>query len=84
MEHTGIHELSAAYALDALSADERQEFEEHLAHCEECRASVAAFHDTAASLAHGIEAQQPPPALRGRILDEARSERRDVVPFRPR
>ena len=43
MERTGIHELSAAYALDALSADERQEFEEHLAHCAECQETVAAF-----------------------------------------
>ena len=84
MERTGIHELSAAYALDALSADERQEFEEHLAHCAECQETVAAFHDTAASLAHGVEARQPPPGLRARILDEARSERQNVVQLRPR
>jgi anti-sigma-K factor RskA len=84
MERTGIHELSAAYALDALSAEERQEFEQHLAHCEECRETVAAFHDTAASLAHGVEAQQPPPELRARLLEQARAERGNVVPFRPR
>lgn len=84
MERTGIHELSAAYALDALSADERQEFEEHLAHCAECQETVAAFHDTAASLAHGVEAPKPPPELRARILDEARGEREKVVPLRPR
>ena len=84
MERTGIHDLSAAYALDALSAEERQEFEQHLAHCEECRETVAAFHDTAASLAHGVEAQQPPPELRARLLEQARAERGNVVPFRPR
>jgi anti-sigma-K factor RskA len=84
MERTGIHELSAAYALDALSADERQEFEEHLAHCAECQETVAAFHDTAASLAHGVEAQQPPPELRSRILVAARGERENVVALRPR
>jgi len=84
MERTGIHELNAAYALDALSADERQEFEEHLAHCAECQETVAAFHDTAASLAHGVEAQQPPPELRSRILVAARGERENVVPLRPR
>jgi anti-sigma-K factor RskA len=84
MERTGIHELSAAFALDALSADERQEFEEHLAHCTECQETVAAFHDTAASLAHGVEAQQPPPELRSRILVAARGERENVVPLRPR
>jgi anti-sigma-K factor RskA len=84
MERTGIHDLSAAYALDALSAEERQEFEQHLAHCVECRETVAAFHDTAASLAHGVEAQQPPPELRARLLEQARGERGNVVPFRPR
>jgi anti-sigma-K factor RskA len=84
MERTGIHELSAAYALDALSADERQEFEEHLSRCEECQRSVASFHDTAASLAHGVDARQPPPELRARILNQARAERGKVVPLRPR
>jgi len=84
MERTEIHELSAAYALDALDADERQAFEEHLAHCAECQETVAAFQDTATSLAHGVEAQDPPPGLRTRILDEARGERENVVPLRPR
>ena len=84
MERTGIHELSAAYALDALSAEEREEFEQHLAHCAECQETVAAFHDTAASLAHGVEAEQPPPGLRARILDEARGERQSVVLLRSR
>jgi len=82
MGRAEIHELSAAYALDALDVDERQRFEEHLAHCEECRESVAAFQDTAASLAHGVDAHQPPPALKERILDEARGERRNVVRLR--
>jgi anti-sigma-K factor RskA len=84
MERTGIHELSAAYALDALSAEERQEYEQHLAHCAECQETVAAFHDTAASLAHGVQALEPPPGLRARILDEARGERENVIPLRPR
>ena len=84
MERTGIHELSAAYALDALDADERQRFEEHLAHCAECREAVAAFHDTAASLAHGVKTQPPPASLRDRILTEARNEGQTVVPLRSR
>jgi anti-sigma-K factor RskA len=84
MERTETHELSAAYALDALDADERQRFEEHLAHCEQCRETVAAFQDTAASLAHGVEAHQPPPLLRERLLDGARSEGQSVVPLRSR
>jgi anti-sigma-K factor RskA len=84
MEQTGIHELSAAYALDALDADERREFEEHLTHCPECREAVASFQETASALAHDVEMPPPPPSLRDRILEQARRERPNVVPLRPR
>jgi anti-sigma-K factor RskA len=84
MERTGIHELSAAYALDALDADERGEFEEHLTHCPECREAVVSFQETASALAHHVEMPPPPPSLRDRILEQARRERSNVVPLRPR
>lgn len=84
MEHAGIHELSAAYALHALDGDERREFEEHLRRCPECRETVASFQETAAALAYGVQTPSPPPSLRARILEEARRERPDVVPLRPR
>jgi anti-sigma-K factor RskA len=84
MERTGIHELSAAYALDALDAAERREFEGHLTHCAECQDAVAAFQETAASLAYDADMPAPPPALRERILDGARRERPNVVPLRTR
>jgi anti-sigma-K factor RskA len=84
MERTGIHELSAAYALDALDADERGEFEEHLTHCPECREAVASFQETASALAHHVEMPPPPPSLRDRILEQARREQPNVVPLRPR
>jgi anti-sigma-K factor RskA len=84
MERTGIHELSAAYALDALGADEREEFEEHLTHCPECREAVASFQETASALAHHVDMPPPPPSLRDRILEQARRERPNVAPLRPR
>jgi anti-sigma-K factor RskA len=84
MERTEIHELSAAYTLHALDAEERREFEEHLTHCVECREAVASFQETAAALAYEAEMPPPPPALRERILEQAHRERRNVVPLRPR
>jgi anti-sigma-K factor RskA len=84
MERTGIHELSAAYALDALDGDERGEFEEHLRHCAECQDAVASFQEAASALAFQAEMPPPPAALRNRILDQARRERGNVVPLRPR
>jgi anti-sigma-K factor RskA len=87
MEDQAIHELTAAYALDALDEDERIAFEEHLSGCARCREELADFGQTAALLAHGAPAASPPPALRERILAQARSDNgARVIPFprRPR
>jgi anti-sigma-K factor RskA len=84
MESTGIHELSAAYALDALEPSERAEFEEHLVRCADCREAVALFQETAATLAYDADMRAPTPALRERILTQARQERPSVVPLRRR
>jgi anti-sigma factor RsiW len=79
-----LHDLTAAYALDALDADDRREYEAHLARCERCRAELASLSEAATSLAYGVETPAPPPQLRERILERARAERSNVVPLRPR
>jgi anti-sigma-K factor RskA len=84
MERQGIHELSAAYALHALDGEEERAYEDHLAHCVECREEVASFQEVSGAMAHGVEAPPPPPALKQRILDRARGERTTVVPLRRR
>ncbi|HUY72442.1 MAG TPA: anti-sigma factor [Gaiellaceae bacterium] len=84
MDVEKLHDLTAAYALDALDPEEREAYEAHLAECERCREEVAEFSSVAASLAHAVEPASPPPALRERILDAARAERPNVSPLRPR
>jgi anti-sigma-K factor RskA len=84
MEVHTVHELTAAYALDALSADEEREYEAHLGRCERCRTELGSLAETASSLAYGVEAPAPPAQLRERILERARAERPNVVPLRPR
>jgi anti-sigma-K factor RskA len=79
MDRAEIHELSAAYALDALEGKDLEAFEEHLAHCAECRENVATFQRVASELAYDVEAPEPPAGLRGRILDQAAAERPKVV-----
>jgi anti-sigma-K factor RskA len=82
MEDQTVHELTAAYALDALDEDERRAFEEHLSRCARCREEVADLSQTAALLAHGAPAATPPPALRDRIIAEARRDGgATVIPF---
>ena len=78
-----IHDLVAPYALDALDPDERAEFERHLAGCERCTRELRELQGTAAALAWGVEAPEPPDGLRDRILEQARGEAQ-VVPFRHR
>jgi anti-sigma-K factor RskA len=62
-----IHALSGAYAVDALDAGERAQFEEHLASCAECRAEVASLQEATAVLG-GLEEAAPPPSLRDSVL----------------
>src|SRR5262249_56541165 len=76
---TDAHSLVAPYALDALDHDEEREFEEHLAGCERCREELAGLREAAASLAYATPGPAPPPALKERILDQARAERPNVV-----
>jgi hypothetical protein len=75
------HELSAAYALDALDGDELQAYEAHLAGCERCREDVASFRATAGALAYDVDLPAVPETLERRILESARAERPNVVPL---
>jgi anti-sigma factor RsiW len=84
MEREEVHELTAAYALDALDESEEAEYEAHLRHCRRCRDELAAFQEGATALAHAAPPAVPPHPLRERILEQARSERSNVVPLRPR
>jgi len=69
-----FHELTAAYALDALDADERSAYEAHLADCERCRTDLRDLGETVGALAAAAEGPAPPDALRDRILVAAREE----------
>ena len=82
---TGIHELTAGYALDALDADERRAYEAHLAGCEHCQQELESFWTTTEALAVAASGPQPSTALRERILADVRAEpRQNVVPLEPR
>jgi anti-sigma-K factor RskA len=84
MEADALHDLTPAYALDALDPDEARAYEAHLARCERCRNELAGLSEAAGALAYAAEAPVPPVELRARILQQATQDRENVVPLRKR
>lgn len=62
-------DLSGAYALNALSDDERTAFESRMAGSHEIRTEVAELNDTALLLGRAVEPVQPSAGLRASIMD---------------
>jgi anti-sigma-K factor RskA len=75
------HDLTAAYALDALDPAEAEAYERHLSQCEECREQLAQLSEGAAALAFEAVAPAPAPRLRAAILEQAAGERSNVAPL---
>ena len=65
-----LHLLTGSYALDALSDEERAEFEKHLDQCPSCAEEVRGLRETASRLAMAT-AVTPPAGLRQRVLAAA-------------
>jgi anti-sigma-K factor RskA len=82
------HGLSGAYALDALTGPELDQFEHHLHRCPPCENEIRGFRETATRLALAVAAS-PPLALRERVLTAASVTRqlppevRDMPQARP-
>lgn len=75
--NTDLHSLVAAYALDALDADERAAFEAHLPSCETCPAELADFAEVVGELADATSVAAPA-HVREQVL--ARIDRTEQVP----
>ncbi|ELP69190.1 anti-sigma factor domain-containing protein [Streptomyces turgidiscabies] len=67
MTTTDLHRLTGAYALHALSDDEGEAFERHLAGCEACAQETAELRETAVRLGLAVAAE-PSPELRAQVL----------------
>ena len=77
-----FEELKEAYALGALSAEERREFEEHLPRYPEHQAEVDELLAVAGLLALSPAEQEPSPELRRRLMQTVHAEARDPEPAR--
>ena len=67
---TDLHTLSGAYALNALSAEEAEQFRRHLEACPACSQEVRELQQAAATMGTS-EAVAPPAYLKSRVLTAA-------------
>lgn len=72
--------LAAAYALDALTPEDKEDFEALLAASPEVQREVAEFREVGALLALGADADQPSPALRARVLARISDQKERPLP----
>jgi anti-sigma-K factor RskA len=81
MTEPDVHTLTGPYVLDALPADERARFEEHLAVCAFCTAEVAELRTAAVKLATQVSTP-PPPELKAKVMSAIEDVRQlpPVVP----
>jgi anti-sigma-K factor RskA len=78
-EHIDADTL-AAYAVDALEADEVLAIGPHLAQCERCRRELASLREVTSTLPYGLSVAEPPPDLRERIIARAQGDHQPVTP----
>jgi anti-sigma-K factor RskA len=81
LQHDDLHTLTGSYAVDALPAEEMDEFERHLTHCGSCTAEVRGLRETASRLA--LITAERPPGSGPRAIRSARSARRARRSYAP-
>jgi anti-sigma-K factor RskA len=73
-DHERWEDAAGSYVLNALTDDERVQYEAHLATCPECRAEVGELRIAAEALPVSPPPMVPPPALKARIMAEVERE----------
>ncbi len=74
IEHDRRSDEIAAYLLGALEPGEAAEMERHLAGCDECRTELEWLRPAVQLLPESVERVEAPQELRGRLMEQVRSE----------
>jgi len=80
-DHEVIRELIAAYALDALDADESARVQEHLTTCAGCRKDLTEYARVCDGMAVSASPAAPPQGLEQKVLREASLAKQRRVPW---
>jgi anti-sigma-K factor RskA len=81
MSDINVHQLAAAYALDALDERERAAFEAHYTECAICAPEVAGFRETLSQVGAAV-AVHPPESLKADVMARV-SATRQLSPLLP-
>ncbi len=76
-EHDRWRDDIAAYLLGALEPGEAAELERHIAGCADCEEELERLRPAVQVLPQTVEPVEAPPALRGRLMEQVRSEAGD-------
>lgn len=79
-DHDRRSDEIAAYLLGALEPGEATELERHLAGCEECRTELEWLRPAVQLLPESVERIEAPQELRGRLMEQVRTEAGRAVP----
>jgi hypothetical protein len=83
-EHDSLRDLLAAVALGAATPEEAERVRAHAEGCAVCREELDGMLTAASALALAVPQQDPPRALKGRIMDAVRQETSPAPIGRPR
>lgn len=75
-----LEELSGAYVLDAITPEERQEADEHLAQCPKCTQLIKELRSVVDFLPLTVPQVEPSPALKERILSAINDKNSTATP----
>ncbi len=75
--HAEFDELAVGWAMHALEPDDEERFGAHLAGCAHCAATVESTTDALTEIAGALPEEDPPPALRDRIMAAVAEEPQD-------
>jgi anti-sigma-K factor RskA len=73
LDHDELNGRAAAYVLGTLDPGEYAEFRAHVSGCADCGSTVCALLSVVGALAHAAPPDDPPEALRARVIERIRS-----------
>jgi anti-sigma-K factor RskA len=83
-DHERYREDVGAYLLGALPDRDREDFEQHLTGCAECREDVERLRPAADALPRSVEPLAPPASLKASLMEAVREEVKAPEPARRR